>query len=146
MKCEFVGVASSDTIAEDMLATGVIDSDPTVSGVQDYKNPCIHGSRSIGFDEAVKSGMIVLEDANHCAAKFFIYHAKDINRYVYGVIRDVSSSDITSSQVDLAHFEGIKAWQTSVPACGTGTCNDASHGSDIATVPSISERMLRQVH
>ena len=141
MKCEFVGVASSVTLAEFMLADGDATS---VTNVIDGKNPCIHGSRSKGFDEAVKSGAIVLESANHCAAKFFIYHAKDINRYVYGVIRDVSSSDITSSQVDLAHFEGIKAWQTSITSCGTtGTCASGA-GSPYATVPSITEYALTQ--
>ena len=132
MKCEFVGVASSVSLAETMLADG---DGTSVTNVVDGKNPCIHGSRSAGFDEAVKSGAIVLESANHCAAKFFIYHAKDINRYVYGVIREVSSSDITASQVDLAHFEGIKAWQRSV-ASGTG--------SEFATVPSKTEYAYSQ--
>ena len=139
MVCEFVGVASSSTIAETMLADGDTTS---ITDVNDGLNPCIHGSRSAGFDEAVKSGAVVLTAGNHCAAKFFIYHAKDINRYVYGVTREVSSSDITASQVDLAHYEGIKAWQTSVTGCGTtGTC-PATAGSMYATVPSITEYAL----
>lgn len=141
MKCEFVGVASSATIAETMLADGDATS---VTDVIDGKNPCIHGSRSKGFDEAVKSGAIVLEAGNHCAAKFFVYHAKDINRYVYGVTREVSSSDITASQVDLAHYEGIKAWQTSMTGCGTtGSCPTTA-GDTIATVPHLGEYALSE--
>jgi len=142
MICEFVGVADSEESAQSMMevTTGSPTGTPALraatnlgSTAVDDLNPCLHGSRSKGFDEAVASGAIVKDQTStNCVSKFFIYHAKDINRYVYGVIREASSSAVTASQVDLAHFEGIKAWQESV----------SSDGSIIATVPAVSEIKL----
>ena len=37
---------------------------------------------------------------------------KDIDRYVYGVKRYISTSDVSDSQVDISHYEGIKGWVT----------------------------------
>ena len=35
------------------------------------------------------------EQDDYCVATFYMYHAKDINRYVYGVSRTVSASQVT---------------------------------------------------
>ena len=37
---------------------------------------------------------------------------QDIDRYVYGVKRYISTSDVSDSQVDISHYEGIKGWVT----------------------------------
>ena len=48
------------------------------------------------------------EQSDYCVATFYLYHAKDINRYVYGVQRSVSASEVTGTQTDIPHYEGVK--------------------------------------
>ena len=61
---------------------------------------------------------------SNCVAKFFLYHAKDIDRWVYGVERTTSSGAVSKSQVDLERYEGIKAWSLSINRA-TGTAYGA---------------------
>ena len=111
MICEYVGVASSEENAIAMLegSAEVIDG---TTDVTDVRIPCAVGSRSNAFDEALAADFIQLDNQNseYCTAKFFIYHAKDINRFVYGVIRSVSDSKRPDSQIHLrkySNYSGI---------------------------------------
>ena len=68
---------------------------------------------------------------SNCVAKFFLYHAKDIDRWVYGVERSTSSGAVSKSQVDLERYEGIKAWSLSI---------NRLNGVDYGAVPAITGR------
>ena len=102
MLCEYVGVASSEENAIAMLEGSATVIDGT-SDVADVLIPCAVGSRSSAFDEAITADFIKLDTQNseYCTAQFFIYHAKDINRFIYGVLRGVSNSMRPDSQIQL---------------------------------------------
>ena len=105
MICEYVGVASSEENAIAMLEGSAVVIDGTTD-VTDVLIPCAVGSRSNAFDEAIAADFIKLDNQNseYCTAKFFIYHAKDINRFVYGVIRSVANSKRPDSQIQLRKY------------------------------------------
>ena len=105
MICEYVGVASSEENAIAMLEGSATLIDGTTDAT-DVLIPCAVGSRSSAFDEAVVADFIKLDNQNsqYCTAKFFIYHAKDINRFVYGVLREVSNSMRPESQIQLRKY------------------------------------------
>ena len=102
MLCEYVGVASTEENAIAMLEGSATVIDGT-SDVTDVLIPCAVGSRSSGFDEAIVADFIKLDTQNseYCTAQFFIYHAKDINRFIYGVLRGVSNSLRQDSLIQL---------------------------------------------
>ena len=52
---------------------------------------------------------------------------QDIDRYVYGVKRYISTSDVSDAQVDISHYEGIKGWVTATQrAHGSTTVKPAN--------------------
>ena len=63
------------------------------------------------------------EDA-YCVGQFFIYHAEDIGKWVYGVNRYGSSSSVAPGLVDVPNYDGVKAFQYSIQR----TVGDAVHG------------------
>ena len=63
------------------------------------------------------------EDA-YCVGQFFIYHAEDIGKWVYGINRYGSSSNVAAGLVDVANYDGVKAFQYSIQR----TVGDAVHG------------------
>ena len=60
----------------------------------------------------------------YCVAQFFIYHAEDLGKWVYGVNRYSSSSNVAAGIVDVPNFDGVKAFQYSIQR----TSGDAVHG------------------
>ena len=99
LSCQFAGVASSEENALSMLS-GVDKDRVAIAGTQ--LQPCLHGSFSSQFNEAVMNQEIsLLSDTtdSNCVAKFFLYEAKDIKRWVYGVERSTSSGAVSASQV-----------------------------------------------
>ena len=63
------------------------------------------------------------EDA-YCVGQFFIYHAEDIGKWVYGINRYGSSSSVAAGLIDVANYDGVKAFQYSIQR----TVGDAVHG------------------
>ena len=60
----------------------------------------------------------------YCVAQFFIYYAEDLERWVYGINRYSSSSNVAAGLVDVPNYDGVKAFQYSI-ARATG---DAVYG------------------
>ena len=60
----------------------------------------------------------------YCVAQFFIYHAEDLGKWVYGVNRYGSSSNVAAGLVDVPNYDGVKAFQYSIQR----TSGDAVHG------------------
>ena len=139
--CEFVGVANSENDALYMLAgANETDGNPWIAvpgGIADLLEPCLHGALSEAFDEALVNGIITHDstDAAFCVASFFLFHAMDIDRWVYGVKRTVSSTD-QEGLTELSHYEGIKAYSVSVPRTNV---------NEAGTVPSYSEQNYEHV-
>ena len=48
----------------------------------------------------------IANDLLQIPVSFISINLKDIDRYVYGVKRYISTSDVSDSQVDIAHYEG----------------------------------------
>ena len=60
----------------------------------------------------------------YCVGQFFIYHAEDLGKWVYGVNRYGSSSSVAPGLVDVPNYDGVKAFQYSIQR----TVGDAVHG------------------
>lgn len=97
--CEFVGIADDETDALYMLAgfNSTDDEQPwgaVPNGIADLLEPCLHGALSEAFDEAIVNGHVTHDttQASFCTASFFLFHAMDINRWVYGIKRGISST------------------------------------------------------
>ena len=60
----------------------------------------------------------------YCVGQFFIYHAEDLGKWVYGVNRYSSSSSVAAGLVDVPNYDGVKAFQYSIQR----TVGDAVHG------------------
>ena len=74
-------------------------------------------------------------DANFCVAKFFVFHAQDIDKWVYGVVRSVSATEVTGL-VPIDQYEGIQAFAVSVPR---------SNNDQVGVVPSQKEATYAKV-
>ena len=57
-------------------------------------------------------------------AQFFIYHAEDLGKWVYGINRYGSSSSVAAGLVDVPNYDGVKAFQYSIQR----TVGDAVYG------------------
>ena len=60
----------------------------------------------------------------YCVGQFFIYHAEDLGKWVYGINRYGSSSSVAAGLVDVPNYDGVKAFQYSIQR----TVGDAVHG------------------
>ena len=74
-------------------------------------------------------------NAEFCVAKFFMFRAQDIDKWVYGVIRSISAIAITGL-VPIDHYEGIQALAVSVPR---------SYNEQFGMVPSQKEAAYSQI-
>ena len=134
--CEFVGVANDEYDALYMLA-GVNATDDALpwtaepSGIADLLEPCLHGALSEAFDEAIVNGHVSHDttDSSFCTASFFLFHAMDINRWVYGIKRGIGSTAL-NGLADLTHYEGIKSFTVSVAR---------ENNEEVGMVPSMRE-------
>ncbi len=78
-----------------------------------------------------------------CGKKFLSFQLQDIDRYVYGVKRYISTSDVSDSQVDISHYEGIKGWVTATQReHGATTAADLKPGN----VPARVEMGFHDAH
>ena len=126
--CEFVGIAASQADAIAMF-----------QGVDEkiQLEPCLHGTNSSEFDAAVAIGSVVENTVEkYCVTKVFMFEAKDISKWVYGIVR-LAAEEPVFGWVELDHFDGIFAWSESFERS-----NSSQHWSMMDISPITQNQMV----
>ena len=110
--CEFIGFAETEALAQNVLSA-LNDDGSDGANNDDY---CINGrSKNTGTDSVPNYVETIGSTSyTYCVAQFFIYYAKDMKKFVYGVKRYGSTANVNGGLIDLEGYDGIKAYQYSL--------------------------------